>query len=173
MKIFLKSLFNFLILLVVIVIVFTLYGYYEVNIKGKSFVNYFGYSFFEVMSGSMSPNIEVYDLVVVKLGDNSYKKGDIITYKVGNDFVTHRVFDMEYNGVITKGDSNNDVDGVISNSDILGKVVYVVPSFGIWKKVVFDKRVMGSIFITICLFSFYFLIGNREKEVMECEKEVN
>ena len=110
---------------------------------------------------------------MVKLGDDSYKKGDIITYKVGNDFVTHRVFDMEYNGVITKGDSNNDVDGVISNSDILGKVVYVVPSFGIWKKVVFDKRVMGSIFITICLFSFYFLIGNREKEVMECEKEVN
>ena len=160
MKIFLKSLFNFLILLVVVVIVFTLYGYFEVNVKGKSFVNYFGYSFFEVMSGSMSPNIEVYDLVVVKLGDDSYKKGDIITYKVGNDFVTHRVFDMEYNGVI-------------SNSDILGKVVYVVPSFGIWKKVVFDKRVMGSIFITICLFSFYFLIGNREKEVMECEKEVN
>ena len=64
MKIFLKSLFNFLILLVVVVIVFTLYGYFEVNVKGKSFVNYFGYSFFEGGRGILYELMNIYHFVL-------------------------------------------------------------------------------------------------------------
>lgn len=155
-----KVLTDILIFIIIIFIIFILYGYFQINIKHKSYVNYFGYTFFEVASGSMSPSIEVNDLVIIKLNDNKYKTSDIITYINGKDYITHRIYSINNDEIITKGDNNNSVDSPISKKDILGKVIYIIPEFGIWRNVILNPKVIISLFITIILFGIYFNIDN-------------
>ena len=135
-------------------------GYYQKNILKQDFVSYFGYTFFEVASGSMSDAINVLDLVVIKLDNEDLKIGDVVTYKNGKDFITHRINKINDEKIITKGDANNDVDKPIIKEDIIGKVVFIVPSFGIIRNIIFDSKVILSIVITITLFMSYFIIKN-------------
>ena len=55
--------------------------------------SFLGYKFFVVLTGSMSPTLDVGDLVIVKDTEpEAIAVGDVITYSVGNDnVVTHRV----------------------------------------------------------------------------------
>ena len=69
-----------------------------------------GYGQAVVLSGSMSPAIEVNDLLIIKKCD-TYKKGDIITFvDYTNDLVTHRIVAISEEEVLTKGDANNITD---------------------------------------------------------------
>ena len=155
---------SFLIVIFVVIIVFVLYGYFQINVRHKEYVNYFGYTFFEVASGSMSPSININDLIIVKLNCDSYGVSDVITYVSGDDFITHRIYSIKDGVIVTKGDNNDSVDSSIYKSDILGRVVYVIPEFGIWKMVIFDKRVLISLSITFVLFGIYFSIGNVKRD---------
>ena len=65
----------------------------------------FGYYFFTVMSGSMQPTLNVDDNIIVKKADN-YKIGDIVTYKDGTKYITHRIVDINNNEITTRGDAN-------------------------------------------------------------------
>ena len=64
---------NILLIIVVIAIFFALYGFIQLKIMNKTYINYFGYTFFEVVSGSMSPTINTHDLIIVKI-DNEVKE---------------------------------------------------------------------------------------------------
>ena len=153
---------NTLLIVVIIAIFFALYGIFQLKILNKNYINYFGYTFFEVVSGSMSPTINTYDLVIVKVTDN-VSIDDIITFYKDDSFITHRI--VEYkddNNILTKGDANNTTDKNISKDIIVGKVVKVIPEFGIIKRVLINSKVMISIFITIMLFSIAFSITNKE-----------
>ena len=57
----------------------------------------FGYKPFVVLSGSMSPNIQVGDLILVKKVDSTtLNKNDIIAYKNSANFITtHRIIDVQ------------------------------------------------------------------------------
>ena len=70
----------------------------------------------------MEPNIKVGETILIK-NENKYKKGDIITYKYKNTYVTHRVVKIDKDSIITKGDANNTVDEAIKKSDVIGKMV--------------------------------------------------
>ncbi|MED3625485.1 signal peptidase I SipW [Neobacillus thermocopriae] len=77
----------------------------------------FGYQLKTVLSGSMEPDIKTGSIIVVKPGGDMkrFKKGDIITYKTGDDVVvTHRVIKVLKDGnevsYQTKGDNNKTVD---------------------------------------------------------------
>lgn len=137
--------------LVIVSIFFALYGLFQVAILNKSYASYFGYSLFEVESGSMSPTINVKDMVVVEK-TSDIKKNDIITYKVDNSFVTHRVVEVEKNKIIAKGDYNNYEDKTIPRKDVIGKVVKVFPKFGVWKRIMLSPIVLIAIFFTMLLF---------------------
>lgn len=95
-----------------------------------------------VLSGSMEPEIKTGSIVVIK-PFNSYKEGDIITFK--SDFrefssgaripVTHRIFKVRQSasGVsyITKGDANKDPDDKeINHNGVIGKVLFSAPYIG-------------------------------------------
>ena len=87
----------------------------------------FGWSWAVVISGSMAPEIEVNDMVIVHEQD-SYAPGDIITYESGSSVVTHRIIARTADGYITKGDSNNTEDMYpVPESAVIGAVAYVVP----------------------------------------------
>ena len=86
-------------------------------------IPFFGYQSFKVISGSMEPAIMVSDKIIVKQQKN-YQIGDIITYKSGDEYITHRIIEIDKDKVITKGDANNTNDEPILIEQIIGKVIY-------------------------------------------------
>ena len=117
------------------------YTLVSVKIFGKDYVSFFGYTYFAVASGSMSPTIETNDIIIVKI-NAAYKKNDIITYKSKNDYITHRVTNIFEKTINTKGDFNNTEDNTVNKEDVLGKVVLIIPS-----KVV--VRILGVVLLVI------------------------
>lgn len=92
-----------------------------------------------IVSPSMEPTINKYDVVITKK-ENNYQKGDIITFysnsiDTGGYTITHRINRISQidnkNYYITKGDNNSKEDiGYIEEKDIVGKVIKVIPYIG-------------------------------------------
>ena len=61
---------NLLIGIVVILLVLAFYNYIQINVLKNKYANYFGYTFFEIQTGSMEPLTQVDDYVFVKITDN-------------------------------------------------------------------------------------------------------
>ncbi|HHE64731.1 MAG TPA: signal peptidase I, partial [Bacteroidetes bacterium] len=102
-------------------------------------LSYFGYQvylgelqFKTVLSGSMSPAMNAGDIVLIsKINPEEIKNGDIITFREGKTFTTHRVVEIVNNSFRTKGDANEDPDmKVIKTEQVVGKVIFVIPFLG-------------------------------------------
>jgi len=130
-----------LVLLIFIGVIFTIY-LVDVKVqqsKGGIAKPLFGA--YVIISGSMEPNIHVYDVIVTnRIDDTStLKKGDVITF-YSNDkrfygaTVTHRiieVIDAEKGIFRTQGDANNVEDEALTlKENIVGKVVMRIPQLG-------------------------------------------
>ena len=84
-----------------------------------------------VLSGSMEPGIKTGGIVFTDTTQVEPEPGDIITYKLGETFVTHRVIRKEKEKYITKGDANDREDALpVSESQIRGTVVFALPWLG-------------------------------------------
>ena len=104
-------------------------------IIGSPIPSMFGYSSLMVSTGSMSGTLEKGDLIIIKdTGD--YKIGDMVTFfQPGDDIpTTHRIYYIDEDGKwVTKGDANDSFDPVhITDEDIYGEVVAVIPKVGIF-----------------------------------------
>ena len=157
-KIFKKIGNIFLDILIVIfglILVITIYSDVQVKILKKSYADFFGYTTFEVQTGSMSPTINAKDLIIVKK-NNTPKIRDIITYKKGNDFITHRVVEAYKETYVTKGDANNAKDGAIKKDQIVGTVIKVIPNFGAFRQTILNPVVLITILVTIYIISRLF-----------------
>ena len=166
---------NVLMVIVVIAILFCIYSVISLKILKNDYINFFGYSIFEVATGSMVNEINIHDAVIVKINDE-YNVGDIVTYKSGNDFITHRVISMENDYIVTKGDANNVSDNPIDKALVLGKVVKVIPELGIWKKVLLTPKVIILILITLFIFSILFSYNGKSIKIIaskQSEDEIN
>ncbi len=89
----------------------------------------FGYSHLIVNSGSMETALSVDDLIIIQQ-NAPYGKNDIITFWQDHLFVTHRIVDESETGLVTKGDANPIADEPIERSQVVGKVVGIVPGMG-------------------------------------------
>lgn len=132
-------------------IVFT--NFFQLKILKQEYPNFFGYSFFKVISDSMAPTIVTNDIIIVKLGKEDIKINDIITYKVNNAYVTHRVSNIKDNLYITRGDYNNVGDKPVLKENIVGKVIKTFKKLGIWKDVFSSPPVFILLVITLLLFN--------------------
>ncbi len=93
-----------------------------------------GYSIYTVVSESMVPEYNLWDMIIIKKTDPSeIKIGDDVVYqgKVGDfadKIVTHRVIEWKYSDnsykFITKGIANDIEDPEIDENQIYGKVLY-------------------------------------------------
>ena len=96
-----------------------------------------------VLTGSMLPEIQVYDVVVTKKVDPSnLKVGDVITFASAdtrflNTIITHRIIKKEYDNKTksysfqTQGDNNNVADSaLVPQNNIFGKVILKIPKLG-------------------------------------------
>ena len=122
-KIAKNILLKIIVILLVIILVYILYSKY---IEKNKVTKIFGYGFLVVLTGSMEPEINSGELVVVREGE--YEVNDVITYETENLLVTHRIIEKNIvNGkieYICKGDANNENDLKISENQIQGKVIY-------------------------------------------------
>lgn len=146
----LEVILNIVIVVISIIIIIALVYVIQTKVQHKQNANIFGYSAFEVATGSMSGTIEIGDMVIVKITDE-IQQNDIIVYKQEDNFITHRVIEINENTIITKGDANTSNDSPIEKSQIFGKVVKVIPNVGIWKKVLTTPSVLIAIIIIIIL----------------------
>ncbi len=161
---------NILMFFVVIIVFFALYNFFVLNILNKPYVNFFGYTFFDVSTGSMANEINIDDVIIVKI-TKDVKEQDIITYKVGKDFITHRIVKMEQDVIVTKGDANNTSDNPIDKSVVVGKVVKIIPRLGIWKKTLTEPKVLISILVTLTLFSIAFSYKGKDNKINKNNNE--
>ncbi|HEY9293229.1 MAG TPA: signal peptidase I [Microlunatus sp.] len=98
-----------------------------------------------VLSGSMVPRLPVGSVVVNKPADPAtLHVGDIITYAIGDNLVTHRIVKINQRAggrvFITKGDANDSVDSrPVRASQIRGQLWYAVPYIGTVRNFVLTK----------------------------------
>lgn len=115
----------------------------------------FGHQMYFIRSGSMSPYLEVGDVIIAKEYDggelSAGKDGDVVTYygEVGGEsaLITHRVVSVDGDTVITRGDANNTDDSPISKDEIVSVMTH--------KTVVIDK-IYGLISTTWGFWLFIF-----------------
>lgn len=136
----------------------------------------FGYRTYVIITSSMSPHLEVGDVIVVKsVPASEIKAGDIVTY-IGkeSDFkgkiVTHMVKDVEVNEkgeylFYTKGTVTNMVDPVVKEDQIYGKMVFRLFLISLVSKLIRSKI---GFFILIFVPLVIILI----KQLLNIRKEV-
>jgi signal peptidase len=118
-----------------------------------------GFTPLTVVSGSMSPGIETGDMVIIRMGNKNIKPGDIVTYRLEDVLVTHRIKNISNTSdvaqvFITQGDANSIPDyKLVERSQILGRYVFKIPMGGYIKASLRGLPgmliVMGLIFISI------------------------
>ena len=97
---------------------------------------YFKYYAIAVATGSMVPNINKGDVVIVnqKYNENDLKKGMVIAYKYNEKIVVHRIYKIIKSKdiiIYTKGDANNEVDKwKVSKDMVIGTVKQKIPIIG-------------------------------------------
>lgn len=162
---------NILIVLFAIFLLISMYTAFQVKILGNEYSNFFGYSLFEVQTGSMHGTIESGDWIIVKTS-RDVSIGDIVTYKHGNDFITHRIIESYKGTYVTKGDANNTKDDPIDQSQIVGRVVKILHGFGILRKTIFNPIVILLLIVSLYLFNLTFKSG-KSKLDLKVEKFIS
>jgi len=186
------------IILVILLIVGAAMFYFNTKVKAydKKGLNYTTpFGLYTIISGSMEPNVEVFDVVIAVDEDiNKIKIGDVITFISTWDInygmtITHRVIGISKTDtgeiqLTTKGDNNTTADGSpVTQKNLVGKVVGRLPQLGRlqfflatkmgWFLVVFVPAVIIIIIDGMKIFKLYVLKNQIDnvKTPKEAEKE--
>lgn len=108
---------NFMIVLLILIFLFSFSSIMLFSYKKLS-----KYSIAIVMSDSMTPVLNKYDLIIIKKQDE-YNESDIVAYYENNNIIVHRIILKGNNYVITKGDANKVDDNKIKLKNLKGKVI--------------------------------------------------
>lgn len=147
---------NILLIIITLLILVGIYYIIQIKILKNDFANLCGYTFFEVATGSMENTINIGDVVIVNL-TKDVNENDIIVYKDDNNFITHRLIKKQTDKLITRGDANNSEDKPINEDQILGKVIYIVPKMGIFRKIFISKEILGLVIAILILLGILFV----------------
>ena len=113
----------------------------QTSLLHKSYKSFFGFSVFEIKTGSMAGTVEIGDWILVKNTKN-VDLNDVITFDDNGNFVTHRVVQKYNDMFVTRGDSNNVADAPIDSSQVVGKVIKVLPKLGIFRNIFLNIHVL-------------------------------
>lgn len=139
------------------------------------------YKFLAVLSGSMSPTFNTYDMIVDKqISTETLKQGDVITSWIDNSLVTHRIAEVikrDGNTFFrTKGDANNVEDErEIPSKDVVGKLLFHIPYLGLVMSKIrgpIGIGVVWAIFVYIAITEILSEVrkSKKKKGEVECEK---
>ena len=155
-----KKIFNRAINGIYILIIILLLSYFGFRYSGKIEI-------YNVETGSMEEDIHRGDYILIYKANN-YKIGDVVTFKVNDYFVTHRIIKMDDEYVTTKGDANNTEDAKIDKSTIVGKVI---SAGGILNIIIEYKFAIVSFLLGLYLLSCYFGNDDENSEAQESDME--
>ena len=80
---------NVLTVIVFIFLAIIIFAKVKMLITNKDYFELFGYSAFNVATGSMEPTIKQNDIIIVKMNDK-YEIDDIITFEKDNAYIKHK-----------------------------------------------------------------------------------
>lgn len=129
-----------------------------------------GFSFYRVSTGSMIPDINPGDLVVVK-SKKEYKVGMDVTYRINERStpVTHRIISIDGEMVTTEGINNTGADAPFEKKYIIGEVVYIWRNFD--KFVSFITSPLGIIILCGGVFGIVELISFIDKLINKTQED--
>ena len=132
-------------------------------IKPDETPNFLGIKMYVIVSGSMKPELEIGDIIIVKnTKAEELQEEDIISFRRGQTVVTHRITEiLELEGekqFRTKGDSNNVEDAeYVREKEIEGKVIKKIPTIGKIILLLNDKIII----IVIVIFYYIYLLHDQ------------
>ena len=103
-----------------------------------------------VISGSMEPTLNVGGILYYEKTEfKNFQVDDIIVYQLDDHIISHRVYDITENGIITKGDANNTYDNLlISENQTLGKGTnWCIPLIGYYADFIYNHKYL--LYITL------------------------
>jgi signal peptidase I len=118
------------------------------------------YHAFVITGESMQPTAKLGDVVIVGppggLFGHSLAAGEIVTYRLGSELVTHRIVSMDAEGLITRGDAvgHNDAQ-VVKTSQVKGVVLARLPKLGLIPRFLASRHslpLLALIPACVCLF---------------------
>ena len=147
--------FDIVTIILLLILAVLIYCVIQLKVLHKPYINLFGHTVFQVITGSMENTIKINDVVIVKI-TKDVKVNDIITYEDSGNYVTHRVIRQTADELVTKGDANNAEDDPIKVDRVVGKVVFILTNVSIWINVFKTPKVIIAIIISIILLSILF-----------------
>ena len=131
-----------------------------------------GYEIYEVVSGSMEPEIPVGSAIYVKAAQpEEVEAGDVIAFSKGSSVVTHRVEENRYveGEFVTKGDANKEEDmEPVAYGSLIGRVERHIPALGIVMTLrASNTGKLYAALLALCGVLFHMLAGvlrNREDD---------
>lgn len=162
-KILKEGLKNLIIILLVFILLKVSYSKF---ILKEYPVKLFGFAFLVVTTGSMEPEIDAGELIIIK-EDKNYKKGDIVTFIDKDGFLTtHRIIEINSGSITTKGDNNDleDEKNVVQN--VVGKVILHSKMLGFFVYYLLKPLVFLYVIFWVCLIIYenYFIKENSKNE---------
>ena len=105
-----------------------------------------------VLSGSMEPVLPTGGIVYTDTGKKDFSQGDIISYRLGDSIVTHRIVKKQSGCYITQGDANNCQDPLpVEHSQIIGQAVFALPLLGYMVSALHTRISFAATFISAAL----------------------
>lgn len=154
LKFIINFIVNSLIIFMIFVLLFMCYTRFILK-DTSSLTN--DYSFFKVISGSMEPTLKIGDYILIQKTDD-YEVGDIITYKEGKTYITHRIKEINKNKITASGDANNTDDDVITKNQIKGKYIKKINKFGKIYEFLTNKQTITIILISLLLIRIFITV---------------
>ena len=74
LKILKKVIVDLIIFVLCVIAIIVIWGFVQLNVQKKDYINIFGYSVFSTETGSMSPTMEKGDIVIIKIYYNIQKR---------------------------------------------------------------------------------------------------
>ncbi len=148
MKTVLKSFFNAVVWVIVLVLLFFVFsGLYQRFLNRTQHNGLLGIGYAVVVSGSMEPAIMENDMIVYQAQpEDAYEVGDVIVYvrDAGlppEKLISHRIISIGESTMIVKGDANATEDAPITKEQVVGRMAFYIPQVG--KAVSFLKTPWG------------------------------
>ena len=151
-------------ILIILLLIYNISLIIQAVVNPSKTPSFFGIKTYSIISGSMEPTIHTGDIVIAKeTNKENLQIGDIISFRLGQSVVTHRIIGIEEteNGEVytTKGDKNNTEDKVEIKIDLIeGKVIGRIPFMG---KI--SKLLHGNISIIVIILMVYIYYSHTSK----------
>ena len=122
-----------------------------------------GYKGYIILSGSMESVLTPGDFIIVKAHPyQTIKENDVVTFKVDDKIVTHRVVRLSNSGLTTKGDANEVEDSnPITKKEYIGRLKVAVPYLG---RIMIFLQKPYMIALYLVLIGIFFIFGAFEKK---------